>query len=544
MPTCTPARAALVPAVVAVLVVALAVPRGTPAAAAPEPDVVYQPPVDAPVVDPFRPPTTPYGPGNRGLAYDLPERTPVRAAAEGTVVFAGSVAGTLHVTVLHADGLRTSYSFLSAVLVGRGDRVRRGDLVGAAGAGFHLGARDGDAYLDPAGLFDASVVRVRLVPHTEPLPPTDAGLLREQASLRELVRAERPGPLARAVGAVARRAGPLVDAWVGTAAAAWHTWSTLHPVDLAAGAVDSLRRHLAQPCTPAGAAVAAPAGERTAVLVAGFGSSSGAASIDAVDVAALGYEPTEVVRYRYGGGRVPTTTDLHPGLAGIPAGAYAPADTLGDIADRGRELATLVEQAAAARPGVPVDVYAHSMGGLVTRIALRELAARPGGLDALGQVVTIGTPHSGADLATLAVLSEKGFAQDVADIRELAGIEVDPYATAVDQMAESSAFVDGLRGDGVPDGVRFRTVAARGDLVVTADKADVHDRPAAIVDAAGPSAHADLPGDPQTTRELLLGLADLPPACQSVGDAVADAVVPEVVQALTDAVALGTFLPT
>jgi len=545
MPTCTLARTALVPAAVAVVVVTVAVAVPARATAAPpEPDVTYQPPVDAPVADPFRAPSTPYGPGNRGLAYDLPEHTPVRAAAEGTVVFAGSVAGTRHVTVLHADGLRTSYSFLSEVLVDRGEHLGRGDIVGAAGAGFHLGARDGAAYLDPAALFDASVVRVRLVPHTEPLPPPDAGVLREHASLRELVRAERPGLLRRMVGAVARRAAPLVDTWVDTAAATWHTWSSLHPVEVVAGAADSLRRHLTQPCTAAGVAVAPPARERTALLVAGFGSSSADAAIDDVDVAALGYDPGEVLRYSYGGGRVPTDAPLEPGLAGIPEAVYEPGDTLDDIAERGRELATLVEQVAAARPGVPVDLYAHSMGGLVTRVALQELAARPGGLDALGQVVTIGTPHAGADLATLAVVSEDGFAHDVADIRHLAGIEVDPYTTAVRQMAESSAFIDGLRGAGVPDGVRFRTVAARGDLVVTADKADVHDRPAAIIDAAGPSAHDRLPGDPQTTRELLLGLADLPPACQSALDAVADAVVPELVQGATDALALGTALPT
>ncbi|HEX4901902.1 MAG TPA: peptidoglycan DD-metalloendopeptidase family protein [Acidimicrobiales bacterium] len=546
MPRCTLAHPVLVPAAVAALTVVLVLAVAAPAASAGPPgaDVTYQPPVDAPVADPFRAPATPYGPGNRGLAYDLADDTPVRAAAEGTVVFAGAVAGTRHVTVLHADGLRTSYSFLSEVLVRRGDAVRRGDIVGAAGAGSHLGARDGDAYLDPADLFDATVVRVRLVPHTEPLPPSDAGLLREQASLRDLVRAERPGLVARVAGAVARRAAPIVDAWVGTARATWHTWDALDPASLVLDAVESYRRHRSQPCTPGDVAVAPPAGERTAVLVGGLGSSSASAAIDDVDVGALGYDEGEVLRFSYGGGRVPTAAPLDPGLAGIPEAPYDPADTLEDIEGRGRELADLVVQAAAARPGVPVDLYAHSMGGLVTRAALQELAARPGGLDALGQVVTIGTPHAGADLATLAVISEDGFAQDVADIRAIAGIDVDPYATSVGQMAETSSFVDALRASGVPDGVRFRTVAARGDLVVSADKADVDDQPAAIIDAVGTGAHAGLPGDPQTTRELLLGLAAMDPACQSTFDAVADAVVPEVVQAVTDAVALGTAVVT
>jgi len=540
----TPARHRL-RAAVAVALVALGTPVAghVPAAAAPPPDVAYQPPVDAPVADPFRPPATRYGAGNRGLTYDLDEHSVVRAAADGTVVFAGDVAGTLHVTVLHADGIRTSYSFLSGTLVRRGEQVRRGDPVGQAGVGFHLGARDGDAYLDPASLFDAAVVRVRLVPHAEPLPPTDAGLLREQAALRDLVRAERPGLLERMAGAVVRRAAPLVGRWAGAVDAAWHTWKELTPKALARQVGTALAAHRDRECTTADVAVAAPAGERVAVLVAGLGSSSAHGAIDDLDVDALGYEPGDVVRYSYGGGRVPAPGPLHPGLEGIPSAPYAPADTLGDIAERGRELADLVVQVAAARPGVPIDLYGHSMGGLVTRVALGELASRPGGLEALGQVATIGTPHRGADLATLAVLSEKGFVQDVAHVRERFDIAVDPYSTAVTQMAETSSFVERLAAAGVPDDVRFRTVAARGDLVVAADKASVDGRPSAVIDAAGPHAHAALPGDAQTTRELLLGLDGRPPACRSLTDAVADALFPAVIQGITDGLSLGALIP-
>jgi len=535
-----PAAAPAIALVVLVAVVAAAVGGGARAVAAAEPDVAYQPPVDAPVADPFRAPAHTYGPGNRGLTYDLPGATPVRSAADGTVTFAGPVAGTLHVTVLHADGLRTSYSFLEEVRVTRGDPVRRGDVVGVAGAGFHLGARDGDAYVDPASLFDATVVRVRLVAHGEPLPPTDAGLLAEQAALRDLVRAERPGLLRRVVGAAVRHAAPVAARFVDAVRATHHTWEQLDPVGLVGDAVDSVHRQLTRPCTPGGTAVAPPSGPRTALLVAGLGSSSQHGSIDDVDLAALGYDPAEAIRYSYGGGRTPTDARLEPGLAGIPEAPYAPADTLGDIEERGRELATLIEQAAAARPGVPVDVYAHSMGGLVTRVALRELAARPGGLDALGQVVTIGTPHAGSDLATFAVVAERTMAEDVGQLRGLLGIEIDPWATSVRQMAETSGFVAALADAGVPGGVRFRAVAARGDLVVAADKASVEGHPSAIIDDVGPDAHGDLPGEAQTTRELLLGLADRPPACRSLLDAVADGVVPEVVQAVVDGIALVT----
>lgn len=538
-PATSRAVAVLVAAVLATAVLAGAAERAG-AAAPPPGEVSHLPPVEAPVADPFRPPATPYGPGNRGLTYELAPGTPVRSTADGLVVFAGSVAGTRHVTVLHADGLRTSYSFLAEVGVQRGQRVAQGDVVGSAGPGFHLGARDGTSYVDPAGLFDPRIVDVRLVPHTEPLPPTDAGLLHEQAALRELVRSERPGLLRRMWNTVVEHGAPLVGRWVDVGLAAWHTWEEIQPLGVAENVIRAVVRHVRQRCTGASVAAPPPPGERVALLVGGLGSTSDEAAVDEVDTAALGYDPGDVLRYRYGGGRVPAD-GLHPDLAAITAAPYGAADTLGDVAERGRELADLVQQVAAARPGVPVDLYAHSMGGLVTRFALVELAARPGGLDALGEVVTMGTPHSGADLATVAVLTEHSHGPAVAAVRERLDVEVNPYSTAVRQMAESSALIDRLRAERVPDGVSFRTVGARGDLVVTADKTHVDGHPSAIIDAAGPGAHTALPGAADTTRELQLALAGLPPACQSLLDAVGDALVPELVAGFTDGAGLVMF---
>ena len=70
--------------------------------------VSYRPPVPGPVVDPYRPPSTPFGPGNRGLDYATTPGEAVAAPADGEVTFAGPVAGALHVVVLHADGIRTT----------------------------------------------------------------------------------------------------------------------------------------------------------------------------------------------------------------------------------------------------------------------------------------------------------------------------------------------------------------------------------------------------------------------------------------------------
>ncbi len=126
--------------------------------------VTYRPPVDAPVIDPFREPTSPYGPGNRGIDYATVPGTVVRAVAAGTVTFAGSVAGTRYVTVTHADGLRSSYGGLASVSVVEGQVVAAGDEVGRAGPTLHLGIRRGDEYLDPEVLFAAAAPEVRLIP--------------------------------------------------------------------------------------------------------------------------------------------------------------------------------------------------------------------------------------------------------------------------------------------------------------------------------------------------------------------------------------------
>lgn len=126
----------------------------------------YRPPVRAPVSDPFRPPPQPWLPGNRGLEYRTVPGTLVRAIGPGRVSFAGPVAGALYVTVSHPDGLRSSYSWLAAVRVGRGAPVRAGAVVGVAADRLHLGVRRGRRYLDPASLWGCLVAggRVHLVP--------------------------------------------------------------------------------------------------------------------------------------------------------------------------------------------------------------------------------------------------------------------------------------------------------------------------------------------------------------------------------------------
>ncbi len=121
------------------------------------------PPVDAPIVDPFRPPASRYGPGNRGLEYGTSGGEAVWAVADGTVTYVGSIGGSRFVVVSHPDGLRSTYAYLQDWQVVRGQRLVQGQRLGTAGPGFHLTARLGEEYIDPELLFGGAEVVVRLV---------------------------------------------------------------------------------------------------------------------------------------------------------------------------------------------------------------------------------------------------------------------------------------------------------------------------------------------------------------------------------------------
>lgn len=120
------------------------------------------PPVDAVVVDPFRPPACPWCPGNRGLEFDVTPGRPVRAVLPGQVTFAGEVARERYVTVRLGDGRRLTYGRLSSLLVHESQYVRAGQLLGRTGATFILTLRRGDQYEDPAPLLEPPA-RPRLV---------------------------------------------------------------------------------------------------------------------------------------------------------------------------------------------------------------------------------------------------------------------------------------------------------------------------------------------------------------------------------------------
>lgn len=128
--------------------------------------VAYALPVGGKIVDPYRPPTRRYGPGNNGVDLATTPGAPVGAAADGVVQFAGQVGGRLFVVIVHADGVRTTLGFLASVTVRVGQTMRAGQIVGTSGTSIHFGARRGDVYIDPLSLLDVGPPAVWLIPAT------------------------------------------------------------------------------------------------------------------------------------------------------------------------------------------------------------------------------------------------------------------------------------------------------------------------------------------------------------------------------------------
>lgn len=128
-----------------------------PGAIAPRAEGTWTWPVTGPVIRDFDPPEGPYGSGHRGIDIAAGLGTPVRAASAGVVSFAGKVGGELFVTIDHGGGLRSTYSWLSAIAVRTGEVVPRGATIGASGRGhpeataphLHFGVRRDGTYVDP-----------------------------------------------------------------------------------------------------------------------------------------------------------------------------------------------------------------------------------------------------------------------------------------------------------------------------------------------------------------------------------------------------------
>ncbi|QYE34795.1 M23 family metallopeptidase [Polymorphobacter sp. PAMC 29334] len=141
-PTPAPATAALAPLP--------ALPTGTP---------VFAWPIEGRVLSSFGP--KPGGRYNDGINLKASPGTAVRAAADGVVAYAGdAVAGFGNLILIkHADGWVSAYGHNETLLVARGAKVAKGDVIARSGATgavdepqLHFELRRGRAATDPVKL--------------------------------------------------------------------------------------------------------------------------------------------------------------------------------------------------------------------------------------------------------------------------------------------------------------------------------------------------------------------------------------------------------
>lgn len=133
---------------------------------------LWRPPVTGQVTRAFALPDTWHGRGHRGLDFAATPGTAVSAVADGTVAFAGRIAGRAVLVIEHPGHsptpLRSTYEPVEAV-VREGELVTQGQRIGSVDTGghcdgtcLHLGARLGTGrpadYRSPAALLTCAPV--------------------------------------------------------------------------------------------------------------------------------------------------------------------------------------------------------------------------------------------------------------------------------------------------------------------------------------------------------------------------------------------------
>jgi murein DD-endopeptidase MepM/ murein hydrolase activator NlpD len=144
----------------------------TPAASNPAPEAKtvataavpsFRWPVRGRVISGFGPKTT--GQQNDGINVAVPEGTPVKAAEDGVVAYAGNELksyGNL-VLIRHSNGYVTAYAHASEILVKRDEPIKRGQVIAKSGQTgnvtapqLHFEIRKGSSPVDPMPYLDKS----------------------------------------------------------------------------------------------------------------------------------------------------------------------------------------------------------------------------------------------------------------------------------------------------------------------------------------------------------------------------------------------------
>lgn len=434
-------------------------------------------PVGGRLVEGFDAPTNPFGAGHRGADFAAGPGEPVRAAGSGTVSFAGAVAGSIHVTVDHGDGVLTTYSFLERANVSIGTQVERGAAIGRAGgtgghhpAGvMHMGLRVGGVYVDPMSLFQPVDLteRVHLVAvsadNLRPAPDPhgvlvdlnydiERGGLPEWLYAREWVDSERN----RRRSALDRAVRSAVGFGRALAGASWDALDDIAhnpyvpvvglaiPMDVAEAVYD----HVTADCTPAQDVRGGLISYRDVMFVAGIDSSMRDGRTNEFPLEQL-YPQDRIHWYSYRD----------------DGSAYDASDTHQSIDQSAQLLAEQLRatKAAAGRP-METDLVAHSQGGVVVQHFLSHYwDPTDPTLPLISRVVLISSPLEGAPGAI--VLDEMG---DTLVGSLAAGVLPlpNPRAPALSDLRSDSARASAAREWVVPESIEVVSIGIASDAVV------------------------------------------------------------------------------
>jgi hypothetical protein len=266
------------------------------------------------------------------------------------------------------------------------------------------------------------------------------------------------------------------------------------------------------------------------IAVAGLGSSTsraagGRITADAAmyrfDLGRLGYPPERIFHFSYAGAGEQPAESGGPYRFHVP---YGPEATYGPIHAAAERLGRLVEQVGAAE-GRNVDIVAHSHGGVVAHYYLSHL--RRSGGPVVEHLVTIASPHLGADLAGLPARLGGGRAGRVAlrglDALAAATGAPPPGSPAARDLAAGSEVMRSLAG-AAPSGVATTTIAAAWDAVVPPQRTRLPGAAHYTVDLPGPAlwAHSTVVAARQTRAVVYGALAGRPEPCTALRDVLAD----------------------
>jgi triacylglycerol esterase/lipase EstA (alpha/beta hydrolase family) len=174
---------------------------------------------------------------------------------------------------------------------------------------------------------------------------------------------------------------------------------------------------------------------------------------------------------------------------------HLPGDGRGDLDAQAKTLGSAVNAALARTHASSVDVIGYSAGGVVARLWVRD----HGGGSLARRVITLGSPHHGTDLASVAGSVLPG-----------------ACPTACQQLAGDSPLLAALNaGDETPAGPTFVSIwTDRDEVVIPADSAslagalDITVQSICANDRVG---HSELPTDPNVAAMVVTELAAGPP---------------------------------